>query len=93
MNEMTEEQTRSQVYKTLKYLYEKGYRYVVRDKEMPYLTCFSVKPKRYRDLEIWGYVKPGDENALMAYPIKNTDITEIHWNNRSAMPISHYCKA
>lgn len=65
-------------------LYEKGYKYVVRDKESEFLSCFSLKPKRYRDLESWGYLNPDEPKAMMAYPIKNTDITEINWSNRSA---------
>lgn len=89
---MNEEQTRSQVQETLKKLYEKGYRYVVRDKGMNYLTCFSVKPKRYRKLEIWGYVKLDAKGVIEAYPIKNTDVTEINWNNRSATPILQIIK-
>lgn len=76
--------TREQVIDMLSSLYEKGYRYVVRDKNSKYLLCYSLKPKRYRDLGIWGYVNPEMDEALMSYPIKNEDMDEINWNNRSA---------
>lgn len=73
-----------------KWLYEEGYRYVVRDKDMPVLSCYSLKPKRYRDLESWGYVNPLSIGVMMAYPIKNNDITEIDYSNRSATLISDF---
>ena len=69
-------------------LYEKGYRYVVRDKDMDYLVCYSLKPKKYLEIESWGYVNPDAQGAMMAYPFKNTDITEITWSNKSATLIS-----
>lgn len=79
---MTELNDREQTLKILKELYEKGYRYVVRDKDTPYLSCFSLKPKRYREMEFWGYVDPYVDGAMMSYPIKNVDITEINYKVR-----------
>lgn len=83
---------RKQAIDLLKQLQEKGYGYVVRDNEMPYLICFSLKPKKYRDTESWGYVNPDVMGAKSAYPIKNTDISEVNWNNRSATLISDFLK-
>lgn len=88
-----EQKTRDQVIEMLSTLYEKGYRYVVRDKNSKYLSCFSLKPKRYRDLGIWGYVNPDMDDTLMAYPIKNEDMDEINWTNRSAKLISNIINA
>lgn len=55
---------------------------------MPYLSCYSLKPKRYREIESWGYIDPEHQGVIMAYPIKNTDIIEINWSNKSAIQIS-----
>ncbi|BAQ11471.1 DNA topoisomerase domain protein [Bacillus sp. OxB-1] len=74
----------------LKELNEKGYQYVVRDEDMPYLCCFSLKPKKYLDINGWGYIDPDAPKAMMAYAIKNTDITEISWSNRSATSITDF---
>lgn len=82
--------TRKEVIKVLKRLYEEGYRYVVRDKDMPVLCCYSLKPKRYMDMEAWGYVNALSIGAMMAYPIKNKDVTEINYLNRSATLISDF---
>lgn len=82
--------SRQEVAEVLKKLYERGYRYVVRDKDMPYLVSFSLKPKRYRDTESWGYVNPDETGVIMAYPFKNVDITEINYSNRSATLIETY---
>lgn len=87
---MNQLKIRKQTEATLMHLYEKGYRYVVRDKEMHYLSCFSLKPKKYRDTESWGYVNPHEQGAMMAYAIKNTDITEINWSNKSPTLISYF---
>lgn len=86
------ENTRSEVIDLLINLHERGYLYVVRDKDMPYLLCFSLKPKRYRDTESWGYVNPDEKGALPAYPIKNIDITEINYSNKSATLIMDLLK-
>lgn len=87
---MFKEKNRLEVIEKLKELHERGYRYVVRDKDMPILLCFSLKPKRYRDTHSWGYVDAYDKKALPAFPIRNTDITEINYNNRSAMLIEEF---
>lgn len=79
--------SKEQVYKKLNALYGKGYRYVVRDKDSVYIHCYSLKPKKYRDLEGWGYVDPDGPDVLPAYPIKNNDLAEISWGNRSAVLI------
>lgn len=82
--------TREQAMSLLQELHEKGYRYVVRDKELSYLNCFSLKPKKYMDIESWGYVNPDAPGVMMSYPIKNADITEINWTNRSATLIEEF---
>lgn len=84
---MFELKSRPQVIEKLKTMHDRGYRWVVRDKDMPYLCCYSIKPKRYRDIDAWGYADPYARGAVPAYPIKNTDITEINYNNRSATAI------
>jgi len=76
--------SREQVVGKLKDLQVKGYTHVARDEGSQYLICFSLKPKKYRDIEAWGYVNSDLSDAFMAYPIKNTDITEISWTDRSA---------
>lgn len=81
---------REQTIILLKQLQEKGYSHVVRDHEMPYLTCFSLRPKKYRDTESWGYIDQGATGARGAYSIKNTDISEVNWTNRSATLISDF---
>ncbi len=90
LNGLIQLNTRKETIEILKQQHAKGYRYVVRDKEMPYLICFSIKPKRYRDMESWGYVDSDADGVMGAYPIKNTDITEIHFNNRAATLISNF---
>lgn len=87
---MTE--TRKKVLDRLRRLQEIGYTYVVRDKGSHFLSCYSLKPKRYRDMEAWGYVDSGATGVMMAYPIHNTDITEINYSNKSATLISDFLK-
>ena len=87
---ITQMHSRKEIVEVLKQLYEKGYRYVVRDKDMPYLVCFTLKPKRYSDIESWGYVNPNESGVMGAYPIKNKDITEINYSNRSATSITDF---
>lgn len=84
LSDALELNTRDETLAILQRLYERGYRYVVREKEMSYLVCFSLKPKRFMELEIWGYPNVEASGVVPAYPIKNEDITEINWNNRSA---------
>lgn len=87
---MNREKRRSEVVKKLKELYKEGYQYVVRDEDMPYLVCFSIKPKRYRDIQSWGYADPYAQGVLPAYPIRNIDITEINYSNKSATLIEGF---
>jgi hypothetical protein len=95
---MTEEwgrtKTREEIMAWLKVKYEKGFRYVVRDEENHvhsdyWLVIFSMKPKKYMDDGCWGY-REKDFNDIESMPaeiIKNTDMLEISWNNRSATDI------
>ncbi|MEO1768286.1 hypothetical protein [Candidatus Enterococcus ferrettii] len=88
--EMLRMNTRQQAVKLLKRLSKQGYKYVTRDLESEWLLCFNLKPKRYLDLEIWGYVNEKDDGAMMARGFKNTDITEIRWSNRSPTLINEF---
>ena len=58
-------------------LYGKGYRYVVRDKDSGFIYCYSLQPKKYRELEGWGYVDPDKPGVLPAFPIRNQDLVEV----------------
>lgn len=82
--------TRQLAIEILEQLYNEGYRYVVRDKDSDFLTCFSLKPKHYMDLESWGYVDENERGAKMAYIFRNTDVAEIKWSNRSATLIAEF---
>lgn len=77
---------REQVLAILKDLMDHGYRYVVRDAGSEYLSCFTLRPKKYRDTG-WGYVNADDPGAKMVYPVRNIDITEINHTNLSAVLI------
>ena len=79
--------TRKQALIKLNALYGKGYRYVVRDKDSEYLYCYSLKPKKFHDLQGWGYVDPDSPDVLPAFPIKNVDMVEISWGNGAAVMI------
>lgn len=83
---MNEIKNREQALDMLKDLMDHGYRYVVRDQDSEYLSCFSLKPKKYREIG-WGYVDANAPGAKMAYPVRNVDITEINSSNRSAVLI------
>lgn len=66
------------------------YQYIVREPDAPYLLLFSLKPKKYKRENFWGY---DDENAMGVEPaihVDNTDITEISWSNRSATKIEDW---
>lgn len=89
-DEMLRMNTRQQAVKLLKRLSEQGYEYVTRDLESEWLLCFSLKPKRYIELESWGYVNEKADGAMMAHGFKNTDITEICWSNRFPTVISEF---
>lgn len=90
---MNQVNSRKQVMAILIELNGEGYHYLVRDEDSSYLSCYSLKPKKYRDTTSWGYVDPDAKNAMMVYPIKNTDITEINWSNKSAISILDFFNA
>lgn len=87
---ITEIHDRGETISLLEGLSKKGYRYVVRDKESQWLSCYSLKPKKYHDTESWGYVNPDIDGVKMAYVFKNWDVTEIIWSNKSAKLISGF---
>lgn len=66
------------------------YHYIVRDLESHYLLLFSLKPKKYKYDNFWGYVNENEEGVKPAMLIENTDITEINWTNRSAIEIDKW---
>lgn len=78
---------RKQALEMLKDLMDHGYKYVVRDAGSEYLSCFTLRPKKYKDSG-WGYVNAEDPEAQMVYPVRNIDITEINHTNRSAVLIT-----
>ncbi len=84
--------TKEEVIEGLKSLHDKGYRYIARDKDSDFLSCYSHKPKKYMEFNFWGYTEKdlnnGNALILMAYPIHNDDMKEIAWKNRSAMTIT-----
>ena len=93
-SEFFREKSREEVMAWLKVKYEKGFRYVVRDEENAnrsdaWLVIFSMKPKKYMDDGCWGYREKdfNDIESMPAEVIKNTDMLEINWNNRSATDI------
>ncbi len=93
-SEFFREKSRADVMEWLKEKYEKGFRYVVRDEENAnrsdaWLVIFSMKPKKYMDDRCWGYREKdfNDIESMPAEVIKNTDMLEINWNNRSATDI------
>ena len=82
-----QEKTREQVLEWLRVKYDKGFRYVVRDcVNDTWLVIYSMKPKRYMDDGCWGYREKdfNDIESMPAEVIKNTDMLEISWNNKSA---------
>lgn len=89
MNELKDRQQSIEIMKTA---YKKGFRYVVRDKDSEWLTFFSLKPKRYRKMEFWGYEDENASGVLPADVVKNQDIHEINWNNKSATMIEEFIK-
>ncbi|WP_438763554.1 DNA topoisomerase [Enterococcus sp. AZ194] len=85
--------TRSEALVVMQEALEKGFNYVVRDCDSEYLSFFSLKPKKYRDLESWGYVNEDAQGALPSTVIlKNIDITEISWSNRRPIELAEYLK-
>ena len=98
-SEFFREKSRADVMEWLKAKYEKGFRYVVRDEENAnrsdaWLVIFSMKPKKYTDDGCWGYREKdfNDIESMPAEVIKNTDMVEINWNNRSATDIESLLK-
>lgn len=85
---------RQESIKVMKALYEKGYRWVVRNLEMDELSLFSCKPKKYLKLESWGYTDSDlrTDKSMMSESIKNTDITEIRWQNRQPTELEQFIK-
>ena len=81
---------KEEVLEILKLAYDAGYRYVVRSEKSKYLNCFSLKPKRYKENKDWGYMQKDidNEKAKSAHLIKNTDMIEINYSNKSATTIA-----
>lgn len=71
----------------LKELYQQGYRYLARDKDMELVVCFSFKPKKYRGGEFWGYSDPDAPGVLPACPLSGHDIPGVKWTDKSATAI------
>lgn len=78
--------------KLLKIFYDAGYKWVTRDFESDYLNLFNLKPKKYLDVKIWGYRNPEHEGIMMMESVKNTDITEIRWQNRQPIELEQFIK-
>lgn len=90
--EYLRDKNRQETIELLKLYYDKGFRYVVRDPEIKVLVLFSLKPKKYRKEEFWGYVNVDDPKVIPCQVIFNTDITEIRWVNRCPTLISEFIK-
>lgn len=85
--------SREEAIEVMKQAYDKGFRYVVRDYESEHLSFFNYKPKKYRDLEIWGYRSQdlSKSDCLSSTIIlKNEDITEISWKNQQPTLIMEF---
>lgn len=85
-------QNRQQTIELLKLFLEKGYRWIVREPGADHLLLFSLKPKKYMKIESWGYENENLPGAKMAEIIKNTDITEIRWQNRQPTDLEQFIK-
>lgn len=70
--------------------YKKGFRYAARDEQSDWIQLYSEEPKKYLEEEFWGYKSGDDPNVLPVRLIKNKDMTEINWGNRSAILIETY---
>lgn len=84
---------REEAIEVMKQAYDKGFRYVVRDYESEHLSFFNYKPKKYRDLESWGYTDKDlvKSDCLPSKVIlKNYDITEINWTNQKPTLIMEF---
>lgn len=90
--------TRSRTIERIKFFAKHGFKYVVRDENSNFLTLFSIKPKRYTKYGdgFWGYpdgaMQRKDLNCIPAQLIKNRDITEISYHNKSATLIKDFLK-
>ena len=90
-SEFFREKSRDEVMEWLNVKYEKVFRYIAWDEENAnrsdaWLVIFSMKPKKYMDDGCWGYREKdfNDIESMPAEVIKNTDMLEISWNNKSA---------
>lgn len=86
----SEIQDRKKVLNQLERAYDEGFRYVVRGEESMFLCLFNHKPKRYTEYKDWGYTQKDidNEKSMPAHPIKNTDMIEINYSNKSATTIA-----
>ena len=93
-SELFREKSREEVMTWLDGCYKEGFRFIVRDDESEWLTAYSMKPKKYMMDGCWGYrERDFDDIELMpALIIKNTDMQEINWNNRSATDLEKLLK-
>lgn len=93
IEKMLQMKNRDEAIEVMKQAYDKGFRYVVRDFESLYLCFFNYKPKKYRDLESWGYRGQdlAKNDCLSSTVIlKNEDITEINWKNQKPTLIMEF---
>lgn len=84
---------RTEAIEVIKKAYQYGFRYVVRDLDSPYLSFYNYKPKKWRDLESWGYtntdlLKPDCMPSILI--LKNEDIKEIKWTNQKPTLIKEF---
>lgn len=71
-------------------MHRSKYQYIVREPDAPFLLLFSLKPKKYKPENFWGYYNENAAGVEPAIIIDNTDITEISWSNRSATKIEDW---
>lgn len=83
---------REQLIERLRGLYDKGYRYIVRDKNTDFVYCYSHEPRKYREYNCWGYRDPDVRGVLPAYPINSMACPEVNWSNKVAFGIERYLK-
>lgn len=84
---------RTETIELLEMYYERGYRYVAREDDC-FLLLFGNKPKKFVKDGFWGYTDQDlkQENVISAQPLKNKDITEISFRDRSATLIHDFIK-
>lgn len=85
---------RQKAIRVMKALYEKGYRWIARCSDSDSLMLYNLKPKKYMDMQIWGYTDSDLRcgKTMMAESIKNEDITEIRWENRQPTDLWQFIK-